>query len=471
MLAGDFLVLLVEDNADSRAAAEADLERALPFASVDWAGDMTTARQLISVNEYDLAICDLKIPAREGDLSTSETNGVSVVSELMASHPGTAIIILSGYGTVKNTEPYTSNGEILPAFGLPSLRMCQAAVKADPADFFDRIDAIRVGVDAVGSVCVDAHDDLDSLLERAITHYAAEQGFSKAKISRAGGLSGSSNAIVELAAVGRPTKRLFVKVDRRDWVLDELRRRETYVEGVLDARCWAPTISILKAGLRGSAAYFSGLATDPQSLFEVVAVAPDAAVATLERIESVVAPWQLGQPAKARTVGSLRSEHVSDQTASKFGVDLTEFDDVELLSVEVADDIVHGDFHADNILVDDQGRPLLIDFAYTGIGPAPVDPITLEMAFLFHPMSPFREMPAESVVLDRWAQGDYLTDPRYLNLIRYCREWAHRNATESGVLAVAYALAIRYLKRDGVDPRRALTIARSCADELRRIVQ
>jgi CheY-like chemotaxis protein len=471
MPADEFLVLLVEDNADSREAALADIARALPQAKVDWAGDLESAVAAMQAQEYDLAVCDLKIPARAGELTTSEANGVRVVSELQASHPGTIIVILSAYGTVENTEPFTSNGELLQAFGLPAVRMCQAAVKAAAGDFFGRVDAIRVGVEAMSGVEVVGvdTDNLDVMLVRAIAHAAAEQGFTKAEITRAGGLSGASNAIVVLSAGGRPTKRLFVKVDRRAWLLDELRRRREYVEGVLDASNWAQTVSVLTAGLREKAAYFSSLATDPVSLFELARANVRSAVDVLNRTELALAPWRLSRSDTPRTIGDLRRLHMSDEELAHHRLDLTEFEDIESISCETEWDIVHGDLHPENVLVVDGGRPILIDFAYTETGPAQLDPITLEMAFLFHPASPLRQQ-RERPPIDfaRWADGNYLAVEAVAPVLTYCREWALRRGTRESFLAVSYAHAVRHLKRPNVNRNEAWAVVSSCADAIRR---
>jgi len=38
-----------------------------------------------------------------------------------------------------------------------------------------------------------------------------------------------------------------------------------------------------------------------------------------------------------------------------------------------------------NVLVPDDGQPMIIDFAAVGSRPASVDPVTLELSMIFHP--------------------------------------------------------------------------------------
>lgn len=455
-------VLVVEDNAESRAAAIEEILRALPQAQISWAADSESAMALVESIFFDLAVCDLKIPARHGEITTQESHGLAVIGALQARQPGTPIIILSGYGTVQNVGPYAAGAEVLPAYGVPRLPMCQAAVKGDPNGFEAQLAPISGGMVDLSAVVLVSGPDLDPMLERAIAQFAVSHQYSQADVAKATGLSGSVNAIVVMRSAGKPPKRVFVKVNDREWLLDEVARQKQFVEGSLDSSNWAPTLDLLKAGLRGSAAYFSSLATDPIDLFSLSEIDDSLAVDAIDRLTTAVVPWRLSDVV-GHTVGDLRRLHFPDDAVARLGFDLSEFAEVEAAQVDCTRAVIHGDLHGENVLVVEGTRPVLVDFAYTEVGPAMLDPVTLEMSFLFHPSSPAAR-DGRAIQYDRWAEGDYLPDNRQQATVQRCRSWAFEGRSSPEFLAVSYAHAIRHLKRgDTVDPAHALAVARSAA--------
>jgi CheY-like chemotaxis protein len=455
-------VLLVEDNAESRANAEDELIRQIPDAQIVWAGDAQTAMAYLDDLPFDLAVCDLKIPARPGDLTTDESNGVSIVSSIQERHPGTPIVILSGWGTIDNTEPYTASAEVLPAHGVPNLRMCQAANKGTPDGFANRLSPIRQGLANLATVHFEAPDDLDYSLKRAIAQFAADRGLSEVEVTRAGGLSGSANAIVMLRGEGKPVMRAFVKANDRVWLLDELRRQREFVEGYLDSSNWAHTIETLKAGLKDRAVYFSSLASNPSTYFQIASSDEPSAVAVIEKIERALEPWQMGNE-RMISIGELRRSHITNEVVESHGVSLEEFAALEAEGIRFRVDVVHGDLHGENVLVVEESRPLLVDFAYTEVAPGVLDPVTLEMGFLFHPESPLAA--SDDLRLDQWAQGEYLVGDRYAAVLKRCRDWALTGRTQEEFFAMSYAHAMRHLKR-GIPTERVLAVARSAAHAL-----
>jgi len=461
-LTSSFKILLVEDNAESRAAAEDELQRQFPDAQIDWAGDLESAKSILASRSVDLAVCDLKIPARPGELTTSEANGLAVVSLLQEQHPGTPIIILSAYGTMENTEPYTAAAEVLSAYGVPDLRMCQAANKGNPAAFESRLRPIKEGLASLEAVDFEAPEDLDHTLMCSIAQFAAVRGFSQAEVTKAGGLSGSANAIVALRATGRPIMRVFAKANDRHWLLDELHRQREFVEGYLDASNFAHTIETLRAGLRDKAAYFSSLASDPMTLFQLAAVDEARATAALERLESAAAPWKMNET-RGLSVGALRRLHASDEELASRGVFLDEFAELEELELPFRFDVTHGDLHGENVLVVDDSRPVMVDFAYTEVAPGVLDPVTLEMSFLFHPESPLANL--AGVEIDGWATGLYAPGSRFEAVLTRCRHWALKECGADQFNAMSYAHAMRHVKR-GIPVDQVLALARSSARAL-----
>jgi CheY-like chemotaxis protein len=460
----DFNVLLVEDNADSREAAEDEILRQIPEARISWAGDAESAMAFIDAGFFDLAVCDLKIPARPRELTTNESNGISIVSRLQRDYPGTPIIIFSAYGTVENTEPYTAGAERLAAHGVPDLKMCQAATKGSSDSFAERLSPISSGLKELAGVQIAGASDLEPFLRRAISQFAVDRSFSSAEVTKVGGLSGSSNAIVTLRGDGVPPLRTFVKENERVWLLDEIKRQDRFVHGYLDSSNWASRITTLKAGLRDRAAYFSSLAANSVSFFELAASDEVAARAVLDKLEAAIKPWEM-RTVTNPSIGDLRRAHLSDDELAATKVDLGEFRALEALRVNITSDVIHGDLHGENVLVMDAVRPVLVDFAYCEIAPGVTDPVTLEMSFLFHPETPLTEVELRDIDLENWAEGHYAEDTQFEAVLRRCREWSLSNRSPDEFYAMSYAHAIRHLKR-GTSPQQVMSVARSAARAL-----
>lgn len=463
-----FRVLLVEDKPDSRDAAIEALERILVGCEVQWVADREAAMSILAASHFDLAVCDLKIPARTDELDTDESNGFAVVSAFEQDHPGTPIIILSAWASLDNTETHIRTASAVSGFGVSNLPMCQVAVKGRPDDIEARLQQIADGLQLWESIPVEVPADTDHLLIRAIRHLATVRGYTSATIDRAGGLSGSSNAFATLLAPGRLPMKVFVKMDAVHWIEDEDRRRREFVEGHLEPGAWAATLEIQKVGLRDRAASFSSVST-AAGLFEEITLRPENAARTVELIEGAVAHWNMGGDPIVSTVGDLRRAHLSDEATGELRIELSEFEDVETMTLTYPTNVIHGDLHGENVLVRADLGPLLIDFAYTEVGPSVTDAVTLEMSLLFHPGSPLAESHLANIRFEDWVSGHYLPDDTYQPFVDQCRSWALRSGDEFAFLAFAYAHALRQMKHDNVPRTRCLSIARGIASELVRL--
>jgi CheY-like chemotaxis protein len=464
-----FRILLVEDKPDSRDAAIEALERILKGCEIVWAPDRDDALSKLELDHFDLAVCDLKLPARANELDTDESNGFAVISALEQDHPGTPIIILSAWASLDNTETHTSSAAVVAAYGVAQLRMCQVAVKGRPDDIEARLQVIAEGLKRWELIAVSSSQDTDEMLVRAIRHLSTVRGYNSALIDRAGGLSGSLNALVTLKGPGRLPMTVFVKMDDAHWITDEENRRRDFVEGHLEPGDWAPTLEIQTVGLRDRAASFSSLSTG-NGFFHQLSVSPNSSGQTVKFIEEAVSPWTLPDDPVAGTIGDLRRTHLSDAKAIELEIDISEFQDLEIIEITHSRNVIHGDLHGENVLVRPDLRPLLIDFAYTEVGPNVADAVALEMSLLFHPGTPMSEDALADVRYMKWAEGQYLPDLTFQPFVESCRAWALRTTDELPFLAVSYAHAIRHLKHDNVNRERALSVARSISVRIEQLV-
>jgi len=138
----------------------------------------------------------------------------------------------------------------------------------------------------------------------------------------------------------------------------------------------------------------------------------------------------------------------------------------EALNIDFA--LQHGDLHGENVLINPDAVPLLIDYGRVDRAPVATDPIVLELSFLFHPDSPFKESGWPTAEQARaWGDLDsYLEGCPSPEVIRACREWARRLAPESVCFTLAYAYAVRQLRYSDTDHSLAVAIAVGAAANL-----
>lgn len=77
--------------------------------------------------EYQVAVCDLQIPSRDGWLDASADHGMSVINQLRSEQPIMPILVFSGLGSTRMDEK--TDGEGLKYFTKSQLPECLAEVK------------------------------------------------------------------------------------------------------------------------------------------------------------------------------------------------------------------------------------------------------------------------------------------------------------------------------------------------------
>lgn len=462
-------ILLVEDNATSRDSTIAEIHRVLPGVTIHCEADAEGALRALAEVPFDLAICDLKIPQRPNQLSTSEEHGQAVISRLLGEFSHVPVIVLSAYAAIENTERFTSTTSLVAGLGVDRLPECQVVVKGTTGEIARRIQVIADGLKRLASVSVTAAEEVSPLLDRAVRQFALSHRHSDVLIESAGGLSGSENAFVTSSAPGKPSVRSFVKLDETRWIREEIELRQTWVEGTLPIGHWAPVLAYYEVGLRGKSASFSTLATGTRSLFAAMKEDPAECALVIGKLFGVMAEWSLGGRAWEGTIGDLRSLHVSDQVLLDNGVDRAIFADVEELNAASSLRVCHGDFHGDNVLVNSSLSPILIDFAYTGEGAAPSDAVALELSLIFHPASPLNRVGGVDVDLSSWAEGDYLGDSPLAVIVAACRDLGLSLDGERAFFENAYAHSLRQLKHSNVDRHAAVAVATAAANKVRKL--
>ena len=119
-------VLVVDDEADLRELLELTLVGM--GLDVDCAADLAAARALLAAHRYALCLTDMRLP--DGD-------GLSLVAEIGAAHPDTAVAVITAHGSAENAVAALKAGAfdyLAKPVGLDALRaLVRSALQVPPA--------------------------------------------------------------------------------------------------------------------------------------------------------------------------------------------------------------------------------------------------------------------------------------------------------------------------------------------------
>ena len=86
-----------------------------------------TAAEALIGGEYQLAVCDLQIPSRDGWLDADVAHGVSILERLRSHRPDVPVLVFSGHHPAELPEGSAVVG--LPFFTKSALPECLTEVK------------------------------------------------------------------------------------------------------------------------------------------------------------------------------------------------------------------------------------------------------------------------------------------------------------------------------------------------------
>jgi hypothetical protein len=234
---------------------------------------------------------------------------------------------------------------------------------------------------------------------------------------------------------------------------------------------YAPLTEMIQMGNFGRGAAFYSLAQEFQwSLFELVAKDDAAAAETIRRLRDRMKIWLDEKRVINATVSDLRKTILWDETYAQI---ITEheldFSQVESRAVRYEEACIHGDMHGGNVLVDSEGKALLIDYGDVRRGCASLDPVALELSLLFHPFA--IELGLSKAVLDAIDYRDdpdaYISRHPFPKFAGACLEWAYDvSGGDHAVRATEYAYVLRQLKFGGIQVDRHKKLLTAIASKL-----
>ena len=473
---GDVRILLVEDEPAAADGFREDVG-GLPFEiDLEVSPSRNASIALLDTEDFDLIVCDLVIPAASGSLDQSVQHGLAVYEHAKAAMPGTPAIFLTGHADYRDVRQHLpSRGpEDIFGDGHP-IQMVDLFYKEERDKYLAYIRLLAEGYqNTEAAVDVEAEfeeNPLSSNELRLLKIYARGMGAYGVVARQLGGLSDmralhlefrdKSNAHVAWA-FGK------LGVSRR---IEDERQRFLTVSPRLRVGAYAPLVGTVQAGAGRLSALFYNLADDyPHSAFEWLHDDPNRADDFVQRLRSIVDDWQQSKSESERSIGDLRRAQISDSQLEPYlpKLDRNLLERIEGRTLTVVESLQHGDLHGFNVLVRDDGQPILIDFGRTELASCCLDPIVLELSVLFHEQSPFREGSWPSVEqCDAWVDLEtYISESPVGQLIRVLRAWASGVASDEALCATALCHALRQLKYADTNKDRAVAIARSCLRRL-----
>lgn len=461
-------ILLVEDEDRSIRQAEAAIVRAHPAAVITVKRFKDEAEQAIHENEYDLVVCDLRIPPNSNSVDADESHGLAVHALAREICPGTPLLFLTAYPVSSSTRRRLSLGEVDTLFGLPKHPMVDLVEKDLISDLEQAVKIIADALSALDAACLVRGADIDDIFQRAVRIYARSIGHSVADVESSSGLSGAIVGRVRLQSESSPPASAVIKVLPCAEAHEEYDRYNRFVANRLDPGRFAPALAPIHAGLCKKSALVSTLAGDGYaSLFDLIRRSPDESGSVVAQLKEATSPWYAATTIDSMSLVDLRRSRVEDKYLSGiFDMDMLLAD--ESVELNVAKAISHGDLHGENILVDQSGRPLLIDFGDVSIAPTVMDPVILELSLLFHDKGPARDPEfGRGINWSAWPDlaACYGSNP-LASFAGACRAWALELANSGSVMAFGYAQSMRQFKYSDVPHDMAHAIARSCRGAL-----
>jgi CheY-like chemotaxis protein len=451
-------ILLVENEVSSVDTFNEELGLAGIDAEVVVVASRDSALARLTDDEFDVIMCDLRIPSTDGALDEEDQHGVLVIREATTSHPITPILILSGFGSIDNIGELVNRPQRDLYGTFQQVSMVRHTPKKNYAQCMEELRAIEAELKSLNEINIRGALELTEGDGHALRVYARPRGGATIRIEPVS--SGLSDAIPLRVAIHGSEDDLrgsaFAKIDTSAAIDSEELRFRTYVNGVLPAGSFAPVADKIPTYGGRSALVYSLVAGDPRSLFAVLGADQALAVRIVERLrEQESRYWTHGAPIERVTVGDIRVSRAGREDLIALHLGDLDWEWLEEQEVVVRRAPQHGDLHGENILVDDTDRPFLIDFAQTGPAAVSLDPVELELSLLFHQNG--RQVASgwpSTSDLPRWPLvADYASTSPIGAFVLATRRWAEENGEGwRPVLANAYGHSVRQLAYEDVAP-------------------
>jgi CheY-like chemotaxis protein len=425
--------------------------------------------------DYDLIVCDLKLPPDDSGSEPEISHGLSVSDEARAALPGTPLIILSAFGELDDLQDRLANAPRERFLGGDALAMLRHQNKRKIDEVVgvvrEHADALRAIHETEIAWGTNTAVPLNRYERQSLLLYVRQRGGALVRARPlAGGRSGATVLWVEIEdAAGSIVGRGVVKIDSLVEIEDELQKYRDHVADLLPAGSYAGAVNSIRAGAGRHGLIVYSLA-QPDNLFEVLREEADLAARMVDVLWEYTEPWHESLESQQRTVREIRRLLVSDEELAEIREAYGDFIDfaVEDRTALVHECRSHGDLHGGNVQATAERTPMLIDYGRVGVAPASLDPITLELSALLHPDAEVAlgDWPTAEQA-KQWQSESYLDGCPIRPFIEACRRWLH--AVQRGDRdrdAALYAYALRQLRFHDVPPEIPIALCEGAAARL-----
>jgi hypothetical protein len=306
--------------------------------------------------------------------------------------------------------------------------------------------------------------------ERAVQIVARRAGGAAARVIGLGeGLSGAKVLRVSLTADGGgPRGKIVAKIGPHERALRE-RERWGAAALQLPAGLGAPLATSVEAGAgRFAAIVYRDLEEHDRDLFQILGGDPLEAATVVESLRERFRSIHDGATEKTFTLLNLRRQIVNRSDLAPAG-DLAErIRALNGISVPGHECLQHGDLHGKNVLVNNEGAPMLIDYADFGHTSGVLDPITAELSVVFHPgaADARSDWPSAQRIAEYFDLDAYLDGCPFPDYIRSCRAWQLAVGGEHEIAAVVLAYSLRQLRYEDTDHALARALIEAALEQL-----
>ena len=462
-------VLVIEDDMHVTAELMECIANFKPSIEVVLAGSRTSGIEALRNEEFDFIVCDLRLPPYDGGIDAEEAHGLSIHSEAKEICPGTPCLFFTGFGTSASVREALSGGGTQDVLGNgENYGMTRLLTKDNFLACVERIKEFNTELAILNDIKIDYSGgkyDLDQIEQRALLLLTRSLEGAGIEAVGLGGYSGSQ-ALRATVKDGqhRTIGSYFAKIGVRAKMIRERDNYHRHIEPLLGIGDYPALVREREAGIGKRQALFYQLAAGyTRSLFRVLETDESLAIDVVNNLREIFVPWKALREKNTIRVRDLRRERIDDDAFRSYADILASAGKYEENEREITMSCQHGDLHGHNVLCDDAGRAVIIDFGNVGPAPSCLDPLLLELSILFHGDSPFRnDSWPTSLQAEAWFNlEEYLIGCPVPEFIRKCREWAYEACGQDDLAPVVYAESVRQLKYQDTNHHRALGIARA----------
>jgi CheY-like chemotaxis protein len=446
-------VLLIEDDDEFvTALVEIVSEKALAV-KVKVAKSRNSAEEYIKSEFFDVIILDLNIPTLDNYLDQAPVHGHSVFASIRMKLPGAPIIILTGSSGEDFIISMLEHSEKANIWGNGSIQLVSFHRKHSLDTFPDLFGAYSSQIESLSVIELQRNNlKLSDEEDRLVRIFSKKLGAVRCSIMQiGGGLSGSRVLRLKLTnSGGGAIHDVICKLSSTQVIKDEGERYNRHISR-LPPEATPRKLEVIEHGAGNGCGVFYGLAEGfTRNAFDIVSDLEEHQSVFIKNLSDLMQKWTSHVEGQSN-IGDIRRKFLSDQKFLEVQSILKSswIEGFEKQNIQTKRGSAHGDLHGLNVLVSNDGVPILIDYGDVDEGPASIDPITLEFSLFFHPNGPLRNCEWPSIdIAKKWGIIDqYLVGCPCPEFILSCRKWATKIAAgDREIAAVAYSYLIRQLK-------------------------